>query len=57
MKAADTMTSTERCRPLFLRYDLTDNQVFIFLTLLSRKCGSSDFLARLADVKCANNLA
>lgn len=57
MKAADTITSTERCRPLFLKYDLTDNQVFIFLTLLRRKCGNSDFLARRADVKCANNFA
>lgn len=39
------------------KYDLTLSHVLIFLTLLRRKCGNSDFLARLDDVKCENSLA
>lgn len=39
------------------KYDRVESQVLIFLTVLSLKCGNSDLRARLADVKCENNLA
>lgn len=51
MKAAETMTSTDLCGPRFLRYDRTDNHVFMFRTLLSRKCGRSDLRVRRDEVK------
>lgn len=57
IKAVETITSTDLCGPRFLRYDLTDNHVLIFLTLFNRKCGNSDLRALLDDVKCENNLA
>lgn len=57
INAVETITSTDLCGPRFFKYERTDSQVFIFLTLFKRKCGNSDFRARLDDVKCENNLA
>ena len=51
INAADTIVSTERWGPRFFKYDLSDNQVLMFLTLFNRKCGSSYFFARRDDVR------
>lgn len=40
-----------------LRYERNESQIFIFCTFLRRKCGTSDFLARLAEVKWPKSLA
>lgn len=38
------------CKHTF-KYDLTESQVLIFLTLFSLKCGSSDFRALRKEVR------
>lgn len=39
------------------KYDLTLSQVFMLRTLFNRKCGNSDFLARLDEVKWEKSFA
>lgn len=42
---------------LTFKYERTLSHVLMFRTLFKRKCGNSDFRARLDDVKCENSFA
>lgn len=57
MNAAETITSTDRCGPSRLRYDLTQSHALIFRTLFNLKWGMEDFLARRDDVRWEKSFA
>lgn len=57
IKAVDTIISTDLCGPFFFKYDLAASHILMLSTLFNRKCGNSDFIARLDDVKCEKNFA
>jgi len=57
INAEETITSMALWGPCFWRYERTESHVLILRTLLSRKCGSSDLLARRDEVKWQKYLA
>lgn len=54
---SENLYKIARHKKLTFKNDRTLSQVFIFRSLLKRKSGTSDFLARLDDVKCENSFA